>query len=635
MAEIIIPKKGKKAPFEFSGHPYFGDSSTQTLFQKQSERKYWEDQRELWIKGYNGLTGLHYFYLTMGGIKTVSGEIIQPYWRDMDHEIFKQYEYCNLKKLTLAVVKRREFGLTSIFAGCVPIYNALVNTGSVTLLTSADKDRVKAMFAEKTSVFFNNLPLPDRFKPKKLSERQDGILTLSSGTGGFGEGSKVKCLETADNDKNAKRFEAERAIYIFLDEWFLHPRADIVLNSSRACMTEGFSLRGSMVIGGSCGGANDNDLEKMKHSSALVEQMVSDSEINGLNVLFISGTKCISRADDLGEDGKPNGKTVSFMKNGYSEDDKAMEWIKKRRKFLEKGKDKKPLYNFIRSFPLSLEEVFDINKQGILSEEVYASLSLAKQESIKGDCEKRISLRRDSKSKRIEVINSSKSIYTIVEEPNSNKTYISGTDPIPLGGNISDEGSEYAQIIYCIEDEMAVAYYSRRDMDADRLIGDNILLQEWYKSIEFPNGAPTMVEYNRGEVAMRIYNELGRGDLLADRPKNLGITYEESIKGKKGWYSNDKTIARANSYLIKNLIEFADRQRLLRLINEASIFPNGNLDVLDAYKSAMIYLTDYKNAMKKIARTGVTTIDIPYIGIDKNGKRVRMWYKRTVDQTRE
>jgi len=630
VAHILLRKKFKKT-FQFTGHPNHGVYKFQTAQQIREEEYYWQKQKEYWIEGKDGLTGLQYFYLTTGKLKTVEGFGIRPDWRDGDQYVFEEYDYCLKKKRTLAVIKRREFGLTSIFAGCVPIYNALINAGSISLLTSADKTRVETMFSEKTMFFLNNIDIPKHLLPKQMSVRQAGALVLDDGSGEFGSGSKIKCLETANDDKNAKRFENERAKFIFLDEWFLHLRADTVFNSSQACLKQSFTSKGSMVLGGSCGGSNDADTEKMKHSSALVERMIQDAETNLIHPIFIQGTLCINEADELDDKGAPTGKILSFMKDGISNEKKALEWVEKTRARLYRGKDKKPYYNFVRSYPLTLQEVFDINKQGILSEEIYASLSEAKKKSIEEDAERTINLRKDSHTKRIEVVSASKSIYTIVEEPKLGHTYISGTDPIPLGANISDEGSEYAQVIYDVDADKAVAYYSKRDLDADRLIGDNILLQEWYKSEEFPQGAPTMVEYNRGEVAMRIYQELDKGDLLADRPKNLGIVYEESIKGKKGWYSNDKTIARANSYMIKNLTDFADRQRLIRLIAEASVFPTGNLDVLDAYKSMLIYLTDIRNGEMKVAKSGLLQKQIPYVGIDKNGRRVRLWHTITYD----
>lgn len=576
-----------------------------------------------WANGYNGLTGRHMFYLTMGHLKPVTGMPIHPIWRDGDHEVFHEDEIARKFKKSFMVIKRREFGLTSIFGGNEPIYNCIMNPGSINLLTSADKTRVKNMFSDKTMFMFDHLQLPEYMIPKKHSERQDGFLNLAYGKGGVGAGSQVYCLETADNDKNAKRFETFRAMSIFLDELFLHPRAKMVYKSSQACLKQGFSTLGHMVLGGSCGGENEDETNTVKSNSSLVEEMILDAESLELNVMFIQGWLCIAGADELNDKGETTGKTISFMENGYSNEKKATEWIMKRRSVLERAKDKTHFYNFVKSYPLTIEEVFDINRMGVLPPSVYESLSVAKKATVLEE-ERKVGLRLDSYTQKVEAKTNVKGLYTIAPkgEPNPIYTYISGTDPIPLGPNISEEGSQYAQVIYCLEEERAVAYLSERNLDADNLIAANILLQQWYKSVEFPLGAPTMIEYNRGEVAMRIYKEMGYEHLLADRPKYLGIVYEEAIKGKKGWYSNDRTIARANNYLVKNLTHYADRIRLLRLIDEAGKFPNGNLDLLDAYKSMLIYYTDYMEGKKKTQKIGVVNYQIPYVSVDGTGKRV-------------
>lgn len=619
--EIINKDKPKKPPFVFTGIPNFNT--------KLEKSKYWETQYKRWVDGYNGLTGRHYFYLTMGALKPVTGMAIHPVWRDGDHEVFLADEESRKFGQSFAVIKRREFGLTSIYAGNEPIYNCLMNPGSINLLTSADRTRVKNMFSDKTMFFFDHLELPEEMKPKKKSERQEGFLNLGGSGGGVGAGSQVYCLETADNDKNAKRFETFRAMSIFLDEWFLHPRANTVFKSSQACLRQSFKTIGHMVLGGSCGGDTEDEVQALKKNSSLVEDMINDADALDMKVMFIPGWLCINEADELDESGKRTGNTLSFMKNGYSDKDKAIDWIMKKRAVLEKARDKSHYYNFIKSYPLTIEEVFEINKMGILPQEVYASLNEAKKEAVLAG-EKRVGLIRNSQTGEVKVTGDNKSNIIVVEEPKAGFTYISGTDPIPLGPNISEEGSQYANVIYCLEEERAVAYIAERNLDADSLIKNNILLQEWYRSDEFPQGAPTMMEYNRGEVAMRIYKELGKDYLLADRPKNLGIIYEESIKGKKGWYSNDRTIARANSYLVKNLTAYADRIRILRLIDEISKFPNGNLDVLDAYKSMLIYQTDYNEEKKKKQKTMVKYIEVPYIGVDSSGRRVTMWRKKEI-----
>jgi len=626
MSVEIINKGGdKKPPLTFTGHPSFTSTTDHS--------RYWEREYERWINGYAGLTGRHYFYLTMGHLKPVAGMPIRPQYRDGDQEVFEEDALARKFGLTLGIIKRREFGLTSIFGGMEPIYNCLTLPGSINLITSADKTRVKNLFSDKTMFFFDHLELPEHMMPKKKSERQEGFLNLGQKKGGVGSGSQVYCLETADNDKNAKRFETFRAMSIFLDELFLHPRADIVFKSSQACLRQGFETIGHMTIGGSCGGETETEVQALKKNASLVEGLIHDAESLDLRFFFIEGWKCINGADELDDDGKKTGNRLSFMKNGYSDKEAAISWILKKRAVFERAKDKSHFYNFVKSYPLTIDEVFEINRMGIMPPEVYASLEVAKKNYYLGSGSKTMSLRRDSRSGKLEASLSTKGPYVVAREPELGKTYISGTDPIPFGENSISEGSDYTNIIYCLEDEMAVAYYAERNLDPDVVVSAAILLQEWYASEAFPFGAPSMVESNRGEVAMRKYEALEKKHLLAPRPKNLGIIYEESIKDKRGWYSNDKTISRANSYMVENLKKYADRIELLRLIEEAAVFPNGNLDLLDAFKSALIYLADYRNGLKKMNKVGVVHRAVPYY-TRENGRVVQKWKNSNNDDGR-
>jgi len=323
--------------------------------------------------------------------------------------------------------------------------------------------------------------------------------------------------------------------------------------------------------------------------------------------------------------GLPTGKIVKFMENGYSLEDKAKDWILKTRDRLEKAEDKTRFYTFIKNYPLSIEEVFEINRMGILSQDIYASLDFAKKKIYSEETDKTYSLRMDSKSQQIEAAPNKKGVFHITSLPDSGKTYISGTDPIPFGDRDISQGSDYAVCIKCIEDQEYVAYYAERNLDSDAVIDNAIMLQKLYKSKQFPEGAPTMLESNRGEVVLKGYKDRGEVNLLANRPDSLGIIYQNKKSGK-GWSNNDKTGPRANNYFIQFLKEYADRIRLLRIIEECSAFPNGNTDVIDAIKSCEILEADLQEKDKKKTKAGVRYSWRRYYTREK-GKVVEKWKK--------
>lgn len=344
-------------------------------------RRYVEQEMERWVNGSDGFTGEHYFYLTQGTLKNINGDKIRPTWRDADEMIFETLTETKKLKQDLLIVKRREIGLSSIFGGCMPIHTALVNSGSISLMTSADKERVKKLYADKTLIFYEGLD--KEFKPARLYE--SGSTRLHFGKKNKfrdieGNSSEIKCIETADNDDNSKAFEGYRAKYIFLDEIFLHKRATMVHASAQSTTLEGFDKSGIIVMGGSCGVENIKDAERLKKGAAMGQQLWYDAEHKGINTLFIPGWMCVTKAPEYDKNGKNTGRMLNFCVNGWSDKEKATEWILRHRDKLEKAQDKTSYYNFIKQYPLNIDEVFEINRMGSFPQEVYTKLNIAKKE---------------------------------------------------------------------------------------------------------------------------------------------------------------------------------------------------------------------------------------------------------------
>jgi hypothetical protein len=345
-----------------------------------------------WREGYSGLTGAHYAYLTIGSLKTADGDIIRPRWRDGDEMVFLEDEDSQKNSEDLMIIKRREFGLTSIYGGFKPIYNCLLFPGTTNLLTSADSKRVEDLFAEKTMIMYSGLPLP-KTQDKKgdwefkdlpmLRKTQKGSLELGR-EDKFGNRitkiSKVICKQTNKDHSSAKGFEAYRAKSIFLDELFLHSYAEIVHASAQSTIMRDFIKVGHMVFGGSCGldaTATKDDVENLKKGSAMGERLWYDAEVKGIRRVFIPGWMCIDEAMELDDRGRSTGKKLSFMKNGHSDEKRATEWILKKRSILEKASDKDLLRNFIKQYPLTVEEVFAINREIVFPPSVYDALERA------------------------------------------------------------------------------------------------------------------------------------------------------------------------------------------------------------------------------------------------------------------
>ncbi len=560
---------------------------------KLERDRFWSNEMKYWREGKDGLTGAQYAYLTIGSIKTMSGTIIVPRWRDWDEFVINEDESAASKSQNTIIVKRREFGLSSYFGGFKSVYTGLLYPGSTTLLTSADKPRVESLFEEKSLVMF--FGLNKDIRPGRISKRQGGFLhmgTLNSDGSPGGINSKIICRETADSDSNAKAFENYRAKYIFLDELFRHNRASQVLRSSQACLREGLSMDGHMVLGGSCGNMS-------KEGAKEGEELWKDAFALHMKTIFIPGFACIEKADELDDQGLPTGKKLNFCVNGHTDEKAATDWILKTRERLGKAKDKRHLDDYMVEYPLNIEEVFQINSRGLLGEGIYSKLKESERKIKLGEFkEGRYDIKSSQSSLRAEPNKSSGKFYIVIP-PKENGEYIGGADPIPFNTAQIDKGSDFAAIIKDRAAEQYCAYYAERNLDADEVCGNAVLLQELYRSAKYPNGAIINPEMNAGGVMLEKYKQFGKLYLLSDRLTNLGIAYE-STQSVKGWYNNNKTGERANNYLIEYLKKYGDQIGIMRLIEELRRWPNGNNDLTVAVQSCELLDHELTERYKKV-----------------------------------
>lgn len=542
---------------------------------EEAQRRYWDKEFNKWHTGYSGLTGIHYFMLQECVIPNDKGAPIRPHFRDCDMEFFESWEQCERDKLDMMVIKRREIGLSTFGGGIIPIYKALTNEGSECVITSASQKRLQSMFRKKTEGVYDKLN--PYYRQEKIRKTQSGNLFIGIEDRATKTFSGLQsAIWSIDTTKDARGFESYRIVYGFCDEIFLHPHAPLVRESAQGSTRKGFEKTACLLLGGTCGQVNT------KGAQAGIE-LYNDSAKNGIAVLFLGGTKGIEQ----------------YSVNGWCDERKAEEHILKRREELSKSQNKTGYFEYLTQFPLSIEEVFNLVADCALPQEVQLTLNDAEK---KIQTEKIVVGKYTMQSDSIKIIAQPDEMngkIHIITPPVKGHVYLTGIDPIPFGNNSLGEGSDYALVVLDDTTKEPVAYYAERSFDSQMVVRNSVLLQRLYKSDIFPQGAPAMLELNRGEVVLKDYLAMGADKLLAPMPIHLGIVFEER-KYPFGVYMNNQIAARCEALCMKFLLAHGYKLRFKELIQQFRyLSTKTNTDILDAFKMALLFSEELMEMRKK------------------------------------
>ena len=207
-----------------------------------------------------------------------------------------------------------------------------------------------------------------------------------------------------------------------------------------------------------------------------------------------------------------------------------------------------------------------------------------------------------------------------LHDPEPGHTYIAGIDPIPFVSKNMGDGSKQAIVIKDVDLNRYVAHYAERDSDPDIIVENMIMLQEYY------NNAVAMIEINRGGVVLEKYKQAGKLHLLAKKPVFLGTGFHKS-DGSYGYYKNDQTSERGNTYLIEYLNKYSEEVWFLEFIEEAKNYLVENTDLIDGVVACEIL---HKNIVEKYKQTAnkfvATEKEIPMLEF-VNGRYRRVWRK--------
>jgi hypothetical protein len=608
-----------KELFKWEGFPDFEKMSRLELM------RWLEKENARWIDGYGGLNGMHYFYATVGTLKNARNKHIRPRVRDGDILVFEAYAEAKRREWDLFIAKRRGFALSSIFGAGVPFYYSLTEPGSVNLMTSADQKRLNALYRDKITPFYNGLL--DFIKPDIVAGQQKNLLHLGKREGKTitGLDSLIMGVSTTGSYDEASAFEAYRATSIFVDEVFLHDYAKAVLASSQASISDDFVKINPVVMGGSCGVASSKSAVEM-------QELWQDSIHSKILTVFVPGTMCIESAAELDENGEKTGKILNFCENGVSDQKRAGEWIDKTRAMLDRARDKTRLYQFIKAYPKTIDEVFEFNTVGALSEDVMNALTEISTRITKQNqptIPVRVKEMNEGGSVRASPIatkgqTSDKSGFFVLKFPEPNVLYGLGNDPIPFTDNSQDgKRSDLVSIVGRMDTGEPVAFYRERTHDPDIAVNNTVLLARLY------NDAKIMIEMNQGGVLSHKIRDLGFKHMLAPQPLCFG---GNSFKKKEayGWWKGANA-QDAYSELVRMIKTQGQHINMKELVEELKKFLVVNTDLADAYVSFLVYRLDWLFRKKSSDLRPRVEQEVPQT-VWRNGRMVTEWVKVYTEQ---
>jgi hypothetical protein len=216
------------------------------------------------------------------------------------------------------------------------------------------------------------------------------------------------------------------------------------------------------------------------------EMMWKEAASLGVRTVFIPGTMGISRAPEYDKDGNQTGRFYDFCPNGWSDKEGAREWIDRRREYLDRSDDKRDYIGFVKSYPVDINDIFEMNNVGIIPEDILLKINAQKKRIIEDPRPVNTYdlLERDG---RVIAVANSKGMYTILEHPVTGEQYRAGTDPIPMVDTdsmdtkkalSSGKRSVHSTIVKRPSTQEYVAYYQRRTNDPITIFQRNTFITE-------------------------------------------------------------------------------------------------------------------------------------------------------------
>jgi hypothetical protein len=584
----LIDYKGRPK-YEFVPKPEF------TVSEQLARIRYVEQEKERMFNGWEGLSGLHYFYLTKPLLSDLQGNEYHARFRMSDKKFFDILNWCKNHKLqekgfpidgddhpvlinghtipdpfNFVVVKGRRDGLSTRMAS-TSLYYAFTEPGSQQGLTSNNDDNLRNLVSNKIKI-------------GRKGCIQAGILTddgrwntknLSFEIGG--KESTIRLFDTAKDDRAASSVEGGGYTFFFMDEWFLHPRAELVeMAVSPAMLNPKFQKVGFMVQGGSCNAFTKKSVEKFKTKLNNISSAASKTKY-----LFIPAW--VGRAED---------------EWGFDNQEKGTEIILAERQALRDANNYNELNAHFKSYPLTEQDIIGAIESDYFSPKIIYNLGQSKLQGFKQDA---LECNLEYKSGRvIQTINpieikglsfpeNNKFPYVFYESYQRGHLYGLGGDPIDFTGR-SEIGSMCWMKVKDFTTNKYVADCAFRTQDGE--LGYNL----WWWLVTHYNIGHRMSLWEKNRLGSLIQQAKNNNtlDYFARDPFRKTFTMADDVGYDK--YKADvlpRLMGYGRAYLENNIvpsITFSDK--FMKYSGENAIEKN---DEIDAFLSTeLLYNTLYR-----------------------------------------
>ena len=416
--------------------------------------------------------------------------------------------------------------------------------------------------------------------------------------------------ETADNDNAAKGFSGTRMRAAYFDEFPLHRRKQKLLSSSLPCFMEGPTQTGFLFWSGTVeeGITNEQIYE--------LQKLVNDAELLNTKIIFA-----------------PCWWGLIMNEAGESDEKAGIEWVMKERERFDKLEDKSFLKAFIKNYPLTLDEIFDIGNSARFEDDVAAMIKEQYKIVVTSKLPIQICKMVDMGNEVKKVLDK-KGTITILEEPRQNVGYYLNIDGVATGKKTgNEEGSSVSGMIVKQFDTNGLIYapaanYLERPQTIEQSYIALVALAKFYNQFGGLRGIMAEANASNADHFSTFLEKAGMGKFILNRQDLSGKGNSNTTRVFQYVTIDvrDYQMRQANIFLRK----YISMIRMEGLLKDMMKPASENADILDSW--LMWFTTpggkDYDKPLKPAVAPSQRQIRRTEM---VNGVRTEVWYKVTGD----